>query len=105
MTWGEGDGANGPRRINESVPRVLRRLGAPPSDTMAVVFTRWAEVAGPALEDHVRPLRMDGSTLLVAADHPVWASRTRMETAAMLARAKALGDSVIERIEVVVQRS
>jgi predicted nucleic acid-binding Zn ribbon protein len=71
---------------------------------MAVVFTQWAEVAGPALEDHVRPLRMDGSTLLVAADHPAWASRTRMESGAMLARAKALGETVIERIEVVVQR-
>ena len=86
------------------MPRVLRRLGAPPSDTMAVVFTRWAEVAGPALEEHVRPLRMDGSTLLVAADHPARASRTRMETGAMLERAKALGETLVGRIEVVVQR-
>ena len=86
------------------MPRVLRRLGAPPSDTMAVVFTRWAEVAGPALEEHVRPLRMDGSTLLVAADHPAWASRTRMESGAMLERAKALGETLVGRIEVVVQR-
>ena len=86
------------------MPRVLRRLGAPPSDTMAVVFTRWAEVAGPAIEEHVRPLRMDGSTLLVAADHPAWASRTRMESGAMLERAKALGETLVGRIEVVVQR-
>ena len=104
MTWDESHGGSGPRRIGESVPRVLRRLGAPPSDTMAVVFTRWAEVAGPALEEHVRPLRMDGSTLLVAADHPAWASRTRMESGAMLERAKALGETLVGRIEVVVQR-
>jgi predicted nucleic acid-binding Zn ribbon protein len=71
---------------------------------MAVVFTRWAEVAGPDLADHVRPLRINGTTLLVAADHPAWASRTRMETAPMLERAKALGETLIQRIEVVVQR-
>jgi predicted nucleic acid-binding Zn ribbon protein len=97
-----GDG--GPRPVGDSVQRVLRRLGAPPPTTMAVVFTRWAEVAGPALVDHVQPLRMDGTTLLVAADHPAWATRTRMETGPMLERAKALGETLIERIEVVVQR-
>jgi predicted nucleic acid-binding Zn ribbon protein len=71
---------------------------------MAVVFTRWAEVAGPDLEEHVRPLRINGTTLLVAADHPAWATRTRMESGPMLERAKALGETLIERIEVVVQR-
>jgi predicted nucleic acid-binding Zn ribbon protein len=71
---------------------------------MAVVFTRWAEVAGPDLEEHVQPLRINGTTLLVAADHPAWATRTRMESGPMLERAKALGETLIERIEVVVQR-
>jgi predicted nucleic acid-binding Zn ribbon protein len=102
---GSGDGrGNGPRPVGDSVPRLLRRLGAPPPDTMAVVFGRWAEVAGPVLVDHTRPLRMDGTTLLVAADHPAWATRTRMETGPMLERAKGLGDTRIERVEVVVQR-
>jgi predicted nucleic acid-binding Zn ribbon protein len=100
----DGTGAGGPRPLADSVPRVLRRLGAPPSSTMAVVFTRWAEVAGPELAEHVRPLRMDGGTLLVAADHPAWATRTRLETGPMLERAEALGESTIQRIEVVVQR-
>jgi predicted nucleic acid-binding Zn ribbon protein len=99
----DGD-RGGPRPVGDSVPRLLRRLGAPPSGTMAVVFSRWPEVAGPALGDHVRPLRMDGTTLLVAADHPAWASRTRMEAAAIMERARALGETLIERIEVVVQR-
>jgi predicted nucleic acid-binding Zn ribbon protein len=71
---------------------------------MAVVFTRWAEVAGPDLAEHVQPLRINGTTLLVAADHPAWATRTRMESGPMLERAKALGETLIERIEVVVQR-
>jgi predicted nucleic acid-binding Zn ribbon protein len=99
-----GEDRGGPRPVGDSVPRLLRRLGAPPPGTMAVVFTRWPDVAGPALGDHVRPLRMDGTTLLVAADHPAWATRTRMEAGALLERARALGETLIERIEVVVQR-
>jgi predicted nucleic acid-binding Zn ribbon protein len=101
----QGEGEGGPRPVGDSVPRVLRRLGAPPSSTMAVVFTRWAEVAGPELVDHVQPLRINGTTLVVAADHPAWATRARMETAAILERAKGLGETLIERIEVVVQRT
>ncbi len=79
-------------------------MGAPSASTMAVMFTRWAEVAGEALARHVEPLRIDGSTLLVTADHPTWATRARMESQAILERARALGDTHIERIEVVLQR-
>jgi predicted nucleic acid-binding Zn ribbon protein len=71
---------------------------------MAVVFARWAEVAGEVLAHHVEPLRIDGSTLLVVADHPAWATRARMESRAIVQRARALGDRHIERVEVVVQR-
>jgi predicted nucleic acid-binding Zn ribbon protein len=71
---------------------------------MTVVFTRWAEVAGEALARHVEPLRIDRSTLLVSADHPAWATRARIESQAILQRARELGETHIERIEVVVQR-
>jgi predicted nucleic acid-binding Zn ribbon protein len=71
---------------------------------MELLFTRWEEVAGPELSSHLRPLRLQNSTLVVAADHPAWATRARMDSARMLARAHELGDSTVDRIEVVVQR-
>jgi hypothetical protein len=71
---------------------------------MTVVFTRWVDVAGELLAGHVEPLRLDGSTLLVIADHPTWATRARIEARGIIERAKALGDTDIERIEVVIQR-
>jgi predicted nucleic acid-binding Zn ribbon protein len=86
------------------MPRVLRRIGAPSPVTMAVVFTRWADVAGEVLARHVEPLRIDGSTLLLTADHPTWATRARIESRAIIERARALGDTHIERIEIVIQR-
>jgi hypothetical protein len=49
-------------------------------------------------------LRVDQRALVVAADHPAWATRARLESADILARVQALGDSPIQRLEVVVER-
>jgi predicted nucleic acid-binding Zn ribbon protein len=96
----------GPRRVGESVPKLLARLGtAPTPAVLEVVFTRWEEVAGTELGAHLRPLRVDQSTLVVAADHPVWATRARMESGRILAQVRSLGASTIERLEVVVERA
>jgi len=53
---------------------------------------------------HLRPVRVDGSVLVVAADHPAWATRARMESAQILARLRPRCDTPIERLEVVVER-
>jgi predicted nucleic acid-binding Zn ribbon protein len=99
------DRNGGPRRLGDAMPRVLGRLGAPTSlATMESVVSRWPEVAGDGLAEHLRPLRVDGAVLVVAADHPAWATRARLESAQILARVKGLGDTVIERMEVVVER-
>jgi len=95
----------GPRRIGESMPRLLGRLGSAPTPAvMEAVFTRWNELVGEELGGHLRPLRVDGRALVVAVEHPVWATRARMESGQILARLKALGETSIERLEVVVER-
>ena len=78
----------------------------PPSlDTMEVVFTRWDEVVGDELAGHLRPVRVArGRTLVVGADHPAWATRCRMESEHIFARLRAMGDTTVERMEVVVER-
>ena len=87
------------------MPRLLKRLGVPATPaTMEAVFSRWDEVVEGDLAGHVRPLRVDGHTLVVAVDHPAWATRTRMQTAQILARVRDLGDTPIERLEVLVER-
>jgi predicted nucleic acid-binding Zn ribbon protein len=96
----------GPQQVGQAIAKVLSRIGASPSpQTMELVFTRWEEVAGAELAGHLQPMRLQGSTLVVGADHPAWATRARMEAERILTRAHELGDTTIERIEVVVQRS
>jgi predicted nucleic acid-binding Zn ribbon protein len=85
--------------------KVLGRLGASPSTTtMELVFTRWEEVVGAELAEHLQPVRVQSTVLVIAVDHPAWASRARMESAQILSQVRALGDTSIERLEVVVQR-
>jgi predicted nucleic acid-binding Zn ribbon protein len=87
------------------MPRLLKRLGVAASPaTIEVVFARWDELVEGGLEGHARPLRIDGRTLVVAVDHPAWATRARMQSAQILARVRALGDTAIERLEVLVER-
>ncbi len=95
----------GPQPVGDSIAKVLGRIGAAPSpQTLELLFTRWEEVAGPELSGHLQPQRLQNATLVVAADHPAWATRARMESEHILVRARQLGDTSIERIEVVVQR-
>ncbi len=53
----------------------------------------------------MRPLRVDGRVLVVAVDHPAWATRARMESGQILARVRAWGETPVERLEVVVERA
>jgi len=100
-----GPGGGGAPRGGVSVARLLGRLGAPPAPaTMEAVFARWGEVVGDEVGAHLRPVRVDGSVLVVAADHPAWATRARMESAQILARLRPRCDTPIERLEVVVER-
>ncbi|MGD0746932.1 MAG: DUF721 domain-containing protein [Acidimicrobiales bacterium] len=97
---------NGPRRVGESMPRLLGRLGASATPaTLEAVFTRWDELVGAELGEHLRPVRVDGRALVVAVDHPAWATRARMESGQILARLRELGDTPIDRLEVVVERT
>ena len=102
MKRGEADG---PRPVGESLARVLGRLGAAASPAaMEAVFSRWGEIAGADLSEHVRPVRVDSRVLVVAADHPAWATRARMQSGRILARVAEMGDRPLERLEVVVER-
>jgi predicted nucleic acid-binding Zn ribbon protein len=99
-------GFDGPRRLGESMPRLLNRLGAPPSPaTMESVFSRWDELVGAELAAHARPVRIDGRTLVVAVDHPAWGTRVRMDAGRILDRVAVPEGPPLERLEVVVARS
>ena len=51
------------------------------------LFSAWDQLVGPGIVAHVKPVRLDGDSLVVAVDHPAWATQVRQ-----------LGDELLDRI-------
>lgn len=84
---GEGSGAPGP----------------PSAEVLGTVFSKWAELVGPAVARHTRPLRLTGATLVVAVDQPPWATQVRMLAPGILARLYECTGDRLDHLEVIVR--
>jgi len=103
---GRGRSNAGPVRIGDALGAVASNLGAGRADVVSAVFGRWDEVVGPAVSAHVRPVRVDGVTLVVSADHPAWATQIRHLAPDILARLSEVcgAQNALERLDVRVRR-
>jgi predicted nucleic acid-binding Zn ribbon protein len=77
----------GPRPLDASLDAVSRRMGLKDSRGLGQLFSRWQEIVGPAMAEHVQPVRVDSDVLVVAVDHPAWATQIRH-----------LGDDLLDRV-------
>ena len=72
--------------MSESLDRIAKRLGGPSSGTTATVFSRWDELVGADIAAHARPVSLRAGVLVLAVDHPAWATQLRYMTAELLTR-------------------
>jgi len=98
---GEDDG---PRRLSESLDTAVSHITPQSVGEFAAVFGRWEEIVGTALAAHVRPIRATEDTLVVAADHPAWATQVRALGGTLLAQIEASAGRAPARLEVVIRR-
>ena len=68
-------GADAPEPLSGALDRLSRRLGGPSSAVLRTIFGRWEEMVGSSVAAHVRPVALRGTTLVVAADAPAWATQ------------------------------
>lgn len=82
------------------------RLGVGRADVVGVVFGRWEEIVGASVAAHVRPQKVDGTTLVVVADHPAWGTQLRHLAPEILGRLTevCVPGTAPERLEVRVRR-
>ena len=101
-----------PIPIGDSLNSVIRSLrndspDAVPSSQMANqmggVFGRWAEAVGDAVAAHVKPVKLDGSKLIVEVDDPAWATQLRFLETALKQRLLEVAGATIESVEVRVK--
>jgi predicted nucleic acid-binding Zn ribbon protein len=77
--------------------------GGTTTTTLATLFGHWEAIAGTTLAPHVRPVRLHGGTLVVAADHPAWATKVRSLGAQLLDRVGEQTGARPARLDVVVR--
>ena len=67
--------AQDPRPVAASLGRLAASLGAPPPKVLGAVFSHWERVVGPDVAAHAQPVSLRDGVLVIAADHPAWASQ------------------------------
>lgn len=86
-----------------SLPRGAEQE-APSVTALAKIFTRWDEIADPAWEGHVWPLRINSEVLVVGVDQPARATQVRVLGAALLDQVRTVIGTAPATVEVVVRR-
>jgi predicted nucleic acid-binding Zn ribbon protein len=90
--------------VGEDLDAVLRRAGGAAGLAAAAVFARWEEAVGPAVAVHARPLRLDGTTLVIGVDAPGYATQLRLLSGQLLARLRDLvGPGAVDSVDVRVR--
>jgi predicted nucleic acid-binding Zn ribbon protein len=100
---------NEPVRIGDALDGVVRDLRddrgvAPVARQLGGLFGGWDEAVGPAVAEHVQPLRLDDGVLVVGVDDPAWATQIQLLESSVRARLGEIAGVRVDRLEVRVQR-
>src|SRR6056297_3631367 len=93
-----------PVPISRSLDSIMKSLRGTDRIAIGGVFGRWDDAVGPAVADHVRPVRLDNGVLTVEADEPAWATQVKFLTGTIITRLADVAGVQIERIDVRVAR-
>ncbi|MCU1360184.1 MAG: hypothetical protein JWN99_1473 [Ilumatobacteraceae bacterium] len=100
-----------PVPLSESLNGVVRSLRGPAATAaagmtaMGGVFGRWNETVGPAIAQHVQPIKLDGGTLVVEVDDPAWATQLKFLESNLRERLLESTGARIEHFDVRVKRA
>jgi len=94
-----------PRPLDGSLDALSKRFGLQGAQGLGRLFSGWPEIVGAAMAEHVQPVRIDATALVVTVDHPAWATQVRRLGDTLLDKAAAYaGVERPARLEVRVQR-
>ena len=94
-----------PRPLDGSLDALSKRFGLQGAQGLGRLFAGWTDIVGAAMAEHVQPVRIDASALVVTVDHPAWATQVRRLGDTLLDRAAdRAGVERPERLEVRVRR-
>jgi predicted nucleic acid-binding Zn ribbon protein len=88
----------------ETTTQASSQSAAQTAKQMGGVFGRWVEAVGAAVAEHVSPVKLDGTKLVVEVDDPAWATQLRFLETTLKQRLLEVAGAVVETVEVRVKR-
>jgi hypothetical protein len=96
--------APGPIPIADSLAQLAQGL-APDLKGLAAVQRAWEGLVDEGLRAHARPLKLSGSTLVIAVDSPSTATQMRLVSGAIVAQLHQATGVELDGVEVVVRKA
>lgn len=93
-----------PIPLSSSLDAVVKSLRGPSRAAVGGVFGRWDEAVGEQIAAHVQPVKLDGGTLVVEVDDPVWATQVKFLASTIIERLRTVAGVEVTRVEVRVER-
>jgi predicted nucleic acid-binding Zn ribbon protein len=93
--------------LADTLGGVMRALRGPEAASAAIVggvFGRWADAVGDAVAQHVQPVKLQGTTLIVEVDDPAWATQLRFLEGTVRQRLREVAGAVVDQLEIRVRR-
>lgn len=90
--------------LQGQLSRLLASLGSDDAASVRGVFGAWAELVGDAVAEHVQPVKLDRSALVVEVDDPHWATEMRFLEASLCEKISRLTTTPVTSLEVRVKR-
>lgn len=98
---GPGPDARDPQLLGAVLGKMVKDRGWRKPAAHAGLFARWAELVGPDVADHCRPVSCADGELVVEAESATWAVQLRLFKSQMLDRLSgAVGPGVVSRIRI-----
>lgn len=93
-----------PIPISSSLDGVVRSLRGPSRQAVGGVFGRWTDAVGDQVAQHVKPVKLDGTTLVVEVDDPAWATQVKFLTPMIVERLAEVAGITVDQVDVRVDR-
>lgn len=92
-------------RLSTELNALLARLGSEPISVVKSVFTDWATLVGEHVAQHVTPIKLENSRLVVEVHDAAWATQMRFLEPQLLTTLSTTTSSNIVGIDVRVKRN
>ena len=98
---GPGESSRDPKPLGGIVSALIRSRGWKEPVAVSSVLARWAELVGPEIAAHTRPISFENSIVEVQCDSTAWTTQLRLMHGHLIELfRRELGDGVVAQVRV-----